>query len=90
MAVWLLVTEPAVAVKLAVLEPLGTVTEPGTVSAATLLDSVTVTPPDPAAFESVTVHVAVPPGVRLAGAQDTRLINPGARRDRDVGCELPL
>ncbi|MFZ1145176.1 MAG: hypothetical protein WAN37_10015 [Bryobacteraceae bacterium] len=78
------------AVKLAVVEPLGTVTEPGTLSAATLLDNATVTPPDPAALESVTVHVDVPPGARLAGAQDTRLINPGARRDRDVVCELPL
>ncbi len=78
------------AVKLAVLEPLGTVTEPGTVSVVTLLDNVTVTPPDPAALESVTVHVDVPPGVRLAGAQVTELISPGARRDRDVVCELPL
>jgi hypothetical protein len=79
-----------VAVKLAVLEPLDTITDAGTLSVVTLLDNVTVTPPDPAALESVTVHVDVPPGVTLAGAQVTELISPGARRDRDVVCELPL
>jgi len=68
-AVWLLVTVPAVAVKLAVLDPLATVTVPGTVSVATLLDSATVTPPDPARLERVTVHADVPPELRLVGVQ---------------------
>lgn len=81
---------PAVAVKAAMLEPLETATDPGTLSAAVLLESVTTAPPDPAAFESVTVHVDVPPGVRLAGAQDNEPIDPGATRDRDAVCELPL
>ncbi len=90
MAVWVVVTAPALAVKVAAREPAATVTDPGTVSAAMLLDRVTVTPPDPAALASVTVHVDVPPGLRFPGVQDTRLINPGARRDRDVVCELPL
>ncbi len=68
-AVWLLEIVPAVAVKLAVLEPLRTVTDPGTVSAAALLDSVTATPPLPAAFDRVTTQLAVPPELRLVGVQ---------------------
>ena len=87
---WLLVTMPAVAVKVAVVEPVATVTEPGTVSAPALLDSVTVSPPEPAALARVNVHVDVPPDARLVGVQDTRLTAPGAIRDRDVVCELPL
>jgi hypothetical protein len=39
-------TVPAVAVKLAMVEPLETVTNEGTVSAVELLDSVTAAPPD--------------------------------------------
>jgi hypothetical protein len=42
----LLESVPAVAAKLAVVEPLATVTDPGTTSAAVLLDSVTTAPPD--------------------------------------------
>jgi len=79
-----------VAVKLAVVAPLEIVTSPGTLSAAALLESITTTPPDPAALESVTVHADVPPGVRLAGTQDNAFNDPGTRRDRDVVCELPL
>jgi len=68
-AVWALDTVPAVAVKVAALEPAAMVTDPGTVSVATSLDRVTVTPPEPAALDRVTVHVAVPPELRLVGVQ---------------------
>jgi hypothetical protein len=45
-------------------DPAGTVTDAGTVAAATLLDArVTVRPPDGAALDSVTVPLIVPPGV---------------------------
>ena len=60
---------PAVAEKPPVVEPLETVTDPGTDSAAELLESVTVTPPAPAACESVTVQEEVPPEPRLVGEQ---------------------
>ena len=72
------------------LDPLATVTVPGTVNAARLLDSDTVTPPDPAGLDRVTVQADVPPELRLVGEQETRLTTPGAIRDRDVVCELPL
>ena len=49
----------------AVVLPDPTVTDPGTVSAAALLDSVTVAPP---VFDTVTVHVALAPDPRLDGA----------------------
>jgi len=81
---------PAVAVKLVVVEPLVTVTVPGTVNAARLLDSVTATPPEPAAVDRVTVHADVPPELRLVGAQESWLTAAGAIRDREVVCELPL
>lgn len=60
-AVCVVVNVRAVAVKLADVAPDGTFTEAGTVNAASLLESVTVVPPDPAALDNVTVHVDVPP-----------------------------
>ena len=66
-AVWSAAIVPAVAVKVAVVDPAGTVTDPGTVSAAALLDRATVPPP---VFDRVTVQVLVrlllkEPGVQL-------------------------
>ncbi len=72
---------PAVALKFAEVAPDATLTEPGTVNAVTLLDRVTVMPPVPAACESVTVQVDVPPELRLAGLHDTRLTVVGANSD---------
>ena len=48
----------------AVVLPDPTVTDAGTVNEAALLDSVTVVPP---VFDTVTVHVELPPDPRLAG-----------------------
>jgi hypothetical protein len=65
-AVWSDVIVPAVAVKAAVVDPAATATDPGTISAAVLLDSVTVPPP---AFVSVTVQLLVPLLLSVAGVQ---------------------
>ncbi len=67
-AVWLVVMAPAVAAKFAEVEPLTTITDPGTVSVAALLVSVTDTPPAPAAFDKITVQVEVAPELRFVGA----------------------
>jgi hypothetical protein len=52
--------------KVAVVVPDPTATEPGTVRAPALLDSVTVAPP---VFDTVTVHVELAPDPRLVGLQ---------------------
>jgi hypothetical protein len=72
-AVWLAPTVPAVAVKVAVVAPLATVSEAGTDRAALLSESVTAAPPDAAACDKVTVQVEVPPDVTVAGAHWTPL-----------------
>jgi len=58
---------PAVAVKVAEVEPAATVTEAGTGSAVLLLDRDTTVPPLGAAWASVTVPVVLAPEVRLVG-----------------------
>ena len=55
---------PAVAANVAVVLPDPTVTDAGTVNAAALLDRLTVAPP---VFDTVTVHVELPPDPRLLG-----------------------
>ena len=89
-AVWLLVIVPAVAVKLAAVAPEATVTDAGTVSAAALLDKVTVIPPDPAVCDNVTVQVEVAPELRLVGLQATELTVVGAASRMEAVCELLL
>jgi hypothetical protein len=84
------VTLPAVAVKAALVDPAATVTVGGTVKAAALLASTTVTPPLPAALDRFAVHVDVPLEPRLVGAQDSRVKTAGATREIDAVCELPL
>ena len=64
---WLALTLPAVAVKVAVVEPAATVTDAGTVRAALLTETATVAPPVGAAIESVAVQVEVDPEATLAG-----------------------
>ena len=59
-------TEPAVAVKLAVAVPFGTVTEAGTLSAALFEDSATVAPLAGAGAEIVTMHVEFAPEATVA------------------------
>jgi hypothetical protein len=81
---------PAVAVKFADVAPDGTATDVGTVNAAALLESATVTPPEPAACDSVTVQVEVAPEARLAGAQETELTTIGTASNTENVCVLPL
>jgi hypothetical protein len=67
----------AVALKLAVVAPEGTVTDAGTESEALLLPRVTTDPPIGAACERVTVHVLTALWPRLLGLQasvDTRSV----------------
>jgi hypothetical protein len=62
---------PAVATKVAIVEPWGTRTLAGTErNCGELLDKVTVTPPDPAAWVSVTVQLDAPPDTRTVGAHN--------------------
>ena len=81
---------PAVAVKFAEVAPDATFIEGGTVKAVTLLESVTVIPPEPAACDSVTEQADVPPELRLVGLHDTRLTVVGATSEIVAVCELPL
>jgi hypothetical protein len=67
---WPLMIVPAVAVKVAVVLPAATVTEAGTVNPAVLLDRLTI---GPFVFDTVTVHVEVPPDPRLVGLQASPL-----------------
>jgi hypothetical protein len=60
-------TVPALAAKVAVVTPAGTVTDAGTVKAGLLLDAAAANPPAPAAFVSDTVQVAVPPEAIVPG-----------------------
>ena len=89
-AVRLAAIVPAMAVKLAEVAPGATVTEDGTASAALLLERAAVTPPTPAACDSVTAHADVPPELRLVGEHDTRLTRVGANSKIEAACELPL
>ena len=60
-------TETSEAVKLAEVEPSGTVSEAGRVSAELLEVSVTEAPPDGAGPFRITLQVVEPPGARLDG-----------------------
>jgi len=89
-AIWRPVIDPAVAVKLADVEPGATVTLPGTLNASTLRNSDTVAPPAPAAAVRLTVQAELPPGERLVCEHPTELTRTCAGRDSDVVCELPF
>src|ERR1039457_7273145 len=78
---------PAVAVKVAVVEPAATATDPGTVSAAVLLDSVTV---PPLVFVSVTLQLLMPPLPSVAGVHDNELTVTGVARGIARVCTLPF
>ena len=70
-----MVTEPSVAVKLAEVEPAGTVREAGKASAELLEFSATAEPPDGAGRFRMTVHVVEPPGARLEGLHPTEVVS---------------
>jgi hypothetical protein len=79
-----------VAVKPADIAPDDTFTVAGTVSAALLLESATVAPPEPAACESVAVQADVPPELRVVGEHDTWLTTVDAASEIEAVCGLPL
>jgi hypothetical protein len=72
------VTEPAVALKLAVDAPAATVTDDGVVNAELLSEIVTAVPPVGAAADSVTVQVDAAPEAMLEG-EHASLETTGAR-----------
>ena len=76
-----------VAVKFADVLLARTVADAGTVSAALLLDIVTVLPPDEAAWLRVTVHVLAEPELTLAGLQANAETRVGATRFKLALCE---
>jgi hypothetical protein len=70
---WAEFTTDAVAVKVAALEPAGTVTDAGTDTALLLLDRLTVKPPVEAADASDTVQVSVPAPFKVEFWQEKAL-----------------
>ncbi len=80
---------PAVAVKVAVVEPDATVTEAGTVSKALLSDTVTVVAAV-AALERVTVQVLLADEFKLLGEQASDVSVTGAIRLIVAVCDTPL
>ncbi len=80
--------DEAVALKVAVVDPDATVTDPGTVSSALLLDSVTLDPPVGAVCVSVTVQVLTALCPRLVGLHETEDTSTGASSEIEAVCEL--
>ena len=74
-------------VKVAVVLPVPTATEAGTVNAVALSDSVTVAPP---VFDTVSVQVELPPDPRLAGLQVSPLSTTGATSEMLAVRVLPF
>ena len=70
-AVWLVEIVPAVAVKVAVVAPAGTLTDPGTDSRLSELESEMVVVPVATATLRSTVQVLVPPEASVVGSQVT-------------------
>lgn len=77
-AVWSDVTAATAAVKVAVVAPAETVTDPGTLTLPLLLVIVTARPPVPAAALKVMVQAELPGAFTLAGEQDNPESCPGA------------
>ena len=88
----MLVTDPAVAVKVAAVEPEATVTDVGTVRAELLSDRATAVPADGAVADKVTVQVLAAPDARVVGlhSSEDRVIGDAAVMLREAVLELPL
>ena len=84
---WSLTIVPAVAVKVPAVLPAPTVTDPGTVNSAELLDSATV---PPAGLDSVTVQIVVPPDANPVGLQTNPLGTTGASSEMVAVSWLPF
>jgi hypothetical protein len=80
-------SKPAVAEKFASVAPAATVTDPGTVNAATPLERITTVPPPPAALDSDTVQVETAPDPRIVGGHVTAFNAAGGSRTVTVGAD---
>ena len=89
-AVWLAESEPAVAVKLVLVEPEAIVTLAGTASKALLHVTETVAWPGPAARDKVTVQFADAPEPRLVGEHASVGSALGAISETAVACDPPF
>ena len=78
------------ALKVADVAAVVTVTEAGTAKAVLLLDRVTTAPPEGAALVRVTVQTPDELGPRLVGLQASEETSTGATRDRLVEVDVPL
>jgi hypothetical protein len=82
---------PAVALKVVVAEPAGTVIlEAGTGSSALLVDRETAVPPAGAVLFRVTVHIALAPEVKLVGLQVSEDRLAGATKVMVTVCDTPF
>ena len=70
--------------------PAAIVTEAGTESAVLSLLTATAAPPDAATLESVTVHVLLAAGPRLAGLHASEATWSGATKETDADAEVAL
>lgn len=84
------VTAPAVAVKVAEVEPAGTVTDGGTVRVGLLEDTATVAPPVGAVADSVTVQEVLVLEARLEAVQCREVGVTGASTEMMRGSDVPL
>jgi hypothetical protein len=90
-AVCVLAIVPDVAVNVAPVTPLATVTEAGTVNAVLLDERVTFDPPVPAAWDSCTPHVVELLGARVVAAHPTSdIVVPGAVTTTAVDTVAPF
>ena len=81
---------PDVAVKVPEILPAATVTVAGAESAALPLLTATAAPPEGAALVSVTVHVLLAAGPRLAGLHASEATWIGATKETDADAEVAL
>ena len=89
--VWLAATVPEEAVKPPFDTPAAIVTDAGTVSAALLSDTATVTPPAGAACDKVTVQPVLPPDATVAGEHTSAdTVTGGGVTVTDAVAELPF
>jgi hypothetical protein len=79
-----------VTVKLAEVDPAGTVTDPGIVIISLLVDRPTITPPEGAGLDSAIVQALGLPPVTVEGEHCTdRSVIDGTVTNNDVVCETP-
>jgi len=89
-AVWLTETEPAAAVKLALVDPDAMVTLAGTVSRPLFVVRLTVAGPGPAARDKVITQFADPPELRFVGEHVSVGSAFGATSETAVACDPPF